>query len=49
VSLIEAGEIIASADLKELSPITDVRGSGAYRKDVVGSLILRALQEAAHG
>ncbi|WP_439140997.1 FAD binding domain-containing protein [Planktotalea sp.] len=48
-ALNEAEAVIADADMKELSPINDVRGSGEYRKDIVGSLILRALQEAAHG
>ena len=48
-TLVDAEQIIAATDLSALAPIDDVRGSGAYRKDVVGALILRALQEAAHG
>ena len=41
--------IVAAADLSALSPIDDVRGSGAYRLDVASSLIERAVMEAAHG
>lgn len=40
---------VAKADLSMLSPIDDVRGSGAFRLDVVPALIARALKEAAHG
>lgn len=48
-TLAEAENIVSQTQLSELSPIDDVRGSGSYRLDVVGSLILRALKEATHG
>ncbi|WP_137699423.1 FAD binding domain-containing protein [Marimonas lutisalis] len=40
---------IDPAHLAPLSPIDDVRGSGAYRLEAVSELIGRALREAAHG
>ncbi len=46
--LADVERIVASADFSALSPIDDVRGSAAYRLDVVASLITRALLEAAH-
>lgn len=47
-SIAQALQIVAHADLTVLRPIDDVRGTGAYRLDVVASLIARALQEASH-
>ena len=43
------GEILKDADLSALSPIDDVRGSWAYRLDVVRALIAQTVSEAAHG
>ena len=45
----DVAEIVKSADLAGLSPIDDVRGSRAYRLDVVRALISRAVSEACHG
>ena len=38
---------ITEGDLTPLSPIDDVRGSGAYRLDAVGAQCQRAIQRAA--
>lgn len=38
--------LIKPAHLDDLSPIDDIRGSAAYRKDAVATLILRALKAA---
>lgn len=40
---------VTPAHLEPLSPIDDVRGSGAYRLEAVGELIERAVREAMDG
>jgi CO/xanthine dehydrogenase FAD-binding subunit len=35
-------------DLQVLSPIDDVRGSAAYRRDAALTLVRRAIEEALH-
>ena len=42
-------DIIAQNGLTELSPISDVRGTAEYRRDVVRDMILRALNTACRG
>lgn len=49
VKLDDVAKHISLDHLADLSPITDVRGSGDYRMEAVASLIARAVQEAAHG
>lgn len=44
-----APNLVAPSHLSPLSPIDDVRGSGAYRREAVLTLIGRALHQAAHG
>jgi CO/xanthine dehydrogenase FAD-binding subunit len=40
--------LITEEDLVPLTPIDDVRGTGAYRRDAALTLIRRAIQEATH-
>jgi CO/xanthine dehydrogenase FAD-binding subunit len=42
------GTAIASSHLAPLAPITDVRGTAAYRQDAAATLIARALENLAH-
>lgn len=42
-------EIVQSAELGELSPIDDVRGSGGYRRSAAREIVERALLQAAGG
>jgi CO/xanthine dehydrogenase FAD-binding subunit len=43
------GDIVAEAHLAPLSPIDDVRGAAAYRRDAALVLVRRALEELAAG
>lgn len=46
-----AGDLLAlveSSDLDVIAPIDDVRGTGAYRRDVALTLVKRAITEALH-
>lgn len=42
-------DIVAAYDFPELSPIDDVRGTAAYRRDAAREIVLRALQQAFVG
>ncbi|HXV07618.1 MAG TPA: FAD binding domain-containing protein [Burkholderiales bacterium] len=43
----ELADLVRPADLGELSPISDVRGTAEYRREIALTLIRRALQELA--
>jgi CO/xanthine dehydrogenase FAD-binding subunit len=40
--------LAAENDLGQLTPIDDIRGTGAYRRDAALTLVKRAIQEALH-
>jgi CO/xanthine dehydrogenase FAD-binding subunit len=40
--------LVEAPDLASLTPIDDVRGSGAYRRDAALTLVKRAIEEALH-
>lgn len=42
----EIADAVAAADLAELSPIDDVRGSASYRREAAREIVLRALSGA---
>jgi CO/xanthine dehydrogenase FAD-binding subunit len=41
-------DLVSDADLAELSPIDDVRGTAEYRSEVALTLVRRAIAEAMH-
>jgi CO/xanthine dehydrogenase FAD-binding subunit len=41
-------DLVSDADLAELSPIDDVRGTAEYRSEVALTLVRRAIDEAMH-
>ncbi|HEU5284389.1 MAG TPA: hypothetical protein VFU53_11280, partial [Burkholderiales bacterium] len=43
----DLAELVRPADLGELSPISDVRGTAEYRREAAFTLIRRALRELA--
>ncbi len=43
-----ASELVSDADVAELSPIDDVRGTAEYRSEVALTLVRRAIAEAMH-
>lgn len=43
----EAASLVRAEDLRDLSPIDDVRGTAAYRMDAVMTLVRQALAQAA--
>jgi CO/xanthine dehydrogenase FAD-binding subunit len=43
----DLAELVRPADLRELSPISDVRGTAEYRREAALTLIRRALRELA--
>lgn len=48
-ALADVRDMVRPDHLRGLAPIDDVRGSGAYRMDVVRELVARVIVEAAHG
>lgn len=44
----DIAQVITDDQLNSLSPIDDVRGSGAYRREAARELCLRAVREACH-
>jgi CO/xanthine dehydrogenase FAD-binding subunit len=43
-----ASELVSGADVAELSPIDDVRGTVEYRSEVALTLVRRAIAEAMY-